>query len=115
MLSRRKYERLKVSATITLCKKGVFRKSDPIRVHITNISKGGTQVISAVPFNKNDRIILTCQSRDQFTSIDLAGKIVWTKPVPVKNKSLILVGIRFLSTCDKQFEQVATMLIAHLT
>lgn len=115
MLNKRKYERLKVSATITLCKKGLFRKSGPIRVHITNISKGGAQVISAVPFNKNGRIILTCQSRDKLTSIDLAGKIVWTKPVTVKNKPLILVGIRFLSACDKEFEQVATMLVAHLT
>ena len=115
MLNKRKYERLKVSATITLCKKGLFRKGVPIRIHITNISKGGAQVISAVPFNKNDRVMLTCQSRDKLTSIDLAGKIAWTKPVTIKNTPLILVGIQFSSARDKDFEQVATMLIANLT
>ena len=114
MLNKRKYERLKVSATITLCKKGLLSKSNPIRVHITNISKGGAQVISAVPFNKNNRIILTCQSRDHFTSIDLVGKVVWKKSVTIKNKSFTVIGIQFLSTCDKEFEQVATMLVAHL-
>ncbi|MCK9555273.1 PilZ domain-containing protein [bacterium] len=111
---RRRFQRLKISGTIKVFKKGFIGKSEPIHVHISDISRAGAKIVSAVSLNQNVNVILAFKSKDMINPIEIKGKTLWSRPLDLKGKQFIMTGIKFSKTCDKEYEDIATMLIAHL-
>ncbi|MBN2190625.1 MAG: PilZ domain-containing protein [Candidatus Aureabacteria bacterium] len=111
---RRRFQRLKISGTIKVFKKGLLSKGEPIHVHISDISRAGAKIISAMSLDQDLNVILSFKSKDMINAIELKGKTIWSRPLDLKGKQLFMTGVKFSKTCDKEYEDIATMLIAHL-
>ncbi|MDD5644541.1 MAG: PilZ domain-containing protein [bacterium] len=111
---RRRFQRLKISGTIKVFKKGLLSKSAPFYVHISDISRSGAKIISAILLDKGVNTVLAFKSKDMINPIEIKGEVVWSTPFEIKGKQLFMTGIKFSRTCDREYEDIATMLIAHL-